>query len=220
MKEVGILRWPRWASILVVLALTGFAIVGIRQFQESILRAAGWALVVDGPVAPADVIVLSLDTGGAGALEAADLVKFGISKQVAVFKDPPTEEDYEFIRRGLPHEDAVAGQIRELRLLGVTNVVQISAIDGTEAEGRMLSVWADEHHLRSIVVVAARDHSRRLQRVLDRDMKGHPTHVTVKPSRYSTFDPDHWWETRAGVRLGIVELQKLLLDIVLHPLTL
>jgi hypothetical protein len=83
----------------------------------------------------------------------------------------------------------------------------------------VLPPWCDEHQLRSIVVVATKDHSRRLQRVLDRDMKGHPTHVTVQPARYSSFDPDRWWETRGGVRTEIVELQKLLLDFVLHPMS-
>jgi hypothetical protein len=48
------------------------------------------------------------------------------------------------------------------------------------------------------LVVAAKDHSRRLQRVFDRAMKGHPTHVTVQAARYSSFDPDQWWETRGG----------------------
>src|SRR5208282_3534173 len=173
MKRSGIFRWPRWAPILLVLALAAFAIVAIRSLREPILRAAGWALVVNEPVAPADIIVLSLDSGGAGALEAVDLVQSGISKRVAVFMDPPSGEDHEFIRRGLPYEDAAARQLRQLRSLGVTDVVQISRIDGTEGEGRVLPPWCDEHQLRSIVVVATKDHSRRLRRVLDRDMKGH-----------------------------------------------
>jgi uncharacterized SAM-binding protein YcdF (DUF218 family) len=212
-------RWPTWAAILAALALAAFAIVAIRSLREPVLRAAGWALVVnDDPVAPADIILVSLDSGGAGALEAADLVQSGISKRVAVFMDPPSGEDYEFIRRGLPYEDAGARQIRQLRSLGVTDVVQISRIDGTEDEGRALPRWCDEHHLRSIVVVATTDHSRRVRRVLDRVMKGHPTRVTVHAARYSSFDPDRWWETRGGVRTETVELQKLLLDVILHPI--
>jgi hypothetical protein len=50
-------------------------------------------------------------------------------------------------------------------------------------------------------------------------MKGHPTSVAIRPSRYSSFDPDRWWETRHGVRIEIIELQKLALDVVLHPLS-
>ena len=219
-KPSMIFRLPRWVPILVVLALVAFAIATIRSLREPVLRAAGWVLVVNEPVASADIIVLSFESGGAGALEAADLVQSGISKRVAVFMDPPTAGDqHEFIRRGLPYEDGAARQMRQLRSLGVTDVVQISRIDGTESEGRVLPSWCDDHQLRSIVVVATKDHSRRLQRVLDRVMKGHPTRVTVQAARYSTFDPDRWWETRTGVRTEIFELQKLLLDLVLHPIS-
>jgi len=220
MKRRRIFGWPTWAAILAALALAVFAIIAIPSLREPVLRAAGWALVTKNePVAPADVIVLSIDSGGAGALEAADLVHSGVSKRVAVFADPPSGEDYEFIRRGLPYEDAAGRQTRQLRTLGVTDVVQIPKVEGTESEGQELPQWSDEKHLRSIVVVATKDHSRRLRRVLDRAMKGHPTHVTVRAARYSNFDPDRWWETRGGVRIEIVELQKLLLDFVLHPLS-
>ena len=219
MNPTMISRRRRWAPILVVVALAAFASVAVRSVWEPVLRAAGWALVVNEPVASADIIVLSIDSGGAGALEAADLAQGGMSKRVAVFMDPPSGVGHEFIRRGLPYEDAAASQIRQLRSLGVTDVVQISRVDGTEGEGQVLPPWCDEHQLRSIVFVAAKDHSRRLRRVLDRVMKGHPTRVTVQPARYSNFDPDRWWETRAGVRTELVELQKLLLDVVLHPMS-
>jgi hypothetical protein len=213
-------RRPRWAPILVVVALAAAAIVAVPSVREPVLRTAGWALVVNEPVAPADIIVISPDSGGAGTLEAADLVQSGIATRVAVFADPPSGEDHEFIRRGLPYEDGAARQIRQLRWLGVTDVVQIPRTDvGTEGEAQVLPTWCDQHQFRSIVLVAARDHSRRLRRVLDRAMKGHPTRVTVRPERYSNFDPDRWWETRGGVRTEIIELQKLVLDVVLHPMS-
>ena len=138
-------RRPRWALILVVVALAAVAIVAVRSLREPVLRAAGWALVVNEPVASADIIVMSLDSGGAGALEAADLVQSGVSKRVAVFMDPPSLEDHEFIRRGLPYEDEGARQISQLRSLGVTDVVRISIVDGTEGEGQALPPWCDEH---------------------------------------------------------------------------
>src|SRR5712691_30481 len=213
-------RPPRWASILVVVAAAAVAIVAIPSVREPVLRAAGWALVVNEPVAPADLIVVSLDSGGAGALEAADLVQSGIATRVAVFTDPPSGEDHEFIRRGLPYEDASARQIRQLRSLGVTNIMEIPRTEvGTEGEGQVLPPWCEEHQLRSIVFVTARDHSRRVRRMLDRVMKGHPTRVMVRPARYSSFDPERWWETRGGIRTEMVELQKLLLDLVLHPMS-
>jgi hypothetical protein len=213
-------RPRRVPIILMVVALAAAAIVAVPSVREPVLRTAGWALVVNEPVAPADIIVISPDAGGAGTLEAADLVQSGIATRVAVFADPPSGDDHEFIRRGLPYEDGAARQIRQLRWLGVTDVVQIPRTDvGTEGEAQVLPPWCDQHQFRSIVVVAARDHSRRLRRVLDRAMKGHPTRVTVRAERYSNFDPDRWWKTRGGVRTEIIELQKLVLDVVLHPMS-
>jgi len=204
--------------LLVVLALVTGVVVTIPAVREPVLRAAGWALVVNEAVGVADIIVISLDSGGAGALEAADLVKSGIATRVAIFTDPPGGEDLEFIRRGLPYEDESARQIRQLGWLGVTDVVEIPRTEaGTEGEGQVLPSWCDHHELRSIVFVVGRDHSRRIRRLLDRIMKGHPTRVLVQPARYSSFDPDRWWETRSGIRTEIVEFQKLALDIVLHP---
>jgi hypothetical protein len=50
-------------------------------------------------------------------------------------------------------------------------------------------------------------------------MTGHQTKFTVRPARHSSFNADHWWTTREGIRSGIVEFEKLLLDLVLHPLS-
>jgi hypothetical protein len=211
---------PRWVAILLTMALASVAIVGVYAVRESVLRAAGWALVVNEPVAPADIIVLSLDSGGAGALEAADLVQSGIATRVGVFIDPPSGEEHEFIRRGVPYEDEGARQIRQLRWLGVTDIMQIPRTEaGTEGEGQVLPTWCDENRIRSAVFVAARDHSRRVRRSLDRVMKGHLARITVQSAHYSSFDPDRWWKTRGGVRTEIVEFQKLVLDIILHPMS-
>jgi len=213
-------RRARWALILTVVALVAAGVVAVPSVREPVLRAAGWALVVNGPVAPADIIVLSLDSGGAGALEAADLVQSGIATRVAVYADPPSGEDHEFIRRGLPYEDAAARQIDQLKWLGVTDVVQIPRADAEpESVVEVLPAWCDQHRFRSIVFVANREYSRWLQRVLDRVMKGHSTRITVQPSRYSGFDPDQWWKTRTGVRIAIVELQRLVLEVLLHQIS-
>ena len=214
------LPWPRWARAVAVIALVAAVIAGVPAVREQILRALGSALVVQEVVAPADIIVIALDAGGAGALEAADLVQKGIATQVGVFTDPPNAEDLEFIRRGVPYEDEAARQIRQLRMLGVLNVVQIPRNDaGTEGEGQVLPSWCDQHQFRSIVIVTTTDHSRRLARVIKRSMRGQLTSVAIHPSRYSAFDPEKWWETRGGIRIAIIELQKLLLDLLLHPVS-
>src|SRR5215468_1312751 len=138
-------RRPRWPPILVVVALAAAAMVAVPSVREPVLRAAGRVLVVDESVTPADIIVVSLDSAGAGALEAADLVQSGLATRVAVFTEPLSGADHEFIRRGLPYEDASARQIRQLTWLGVTDVEQIPGTSaGTEGEGRALAPWCDQ----------------------------------------------------------------------------
>ena len=118
-------RLPRWAPILILVGAAAAPIAAFPSMREPVLRAAGWALVVSEPVLPADIIVVSLSSGGAGALEAADLIQTGIARRVAVFTDPPSGDDVEFIPPGTPYEDEGARRIRQLRWLGVTDVVEI-----------------------------------------------------------------------------------------------
>ena len=206
-------RQSRLVPILVgVAALAAILIVAVPSVREPILRNAGWALVVDEPVTPADIIVMTADSYGAGALEAADLVQSGIATRVAVFAAPPTGDDREFIRRGLPYEDGAARQIRQLRSLGVTDVLQIPVTEaGTEAENQMLPAWCDRHQFRSIVLW--------LLGTTREDCGEFSIGPMVRAARYSIFDPDRWWETRDGVRTEIIEFQKLILEMVLHPLS-
>jgi hypothetical protein len=210
----------RWTRVLAVVLLVGAVIVGAPPTRESLLRAAGWVLLVNEPVEPADIIVVATDADGPGVLEAADLVRRGIATRVAVFADPPGRVDREFIRRGVPYEDEAARLTRQLRSLGVMAIEQLPRADaGTQGEADVLPGWCDQHQFRSVVVVTTADHSRRLRRVLRRAMRGHPTRVTVRPAPHSEFDPDRWWESRGGIRTEIIELQKLLLDIARHPLS-
>jgi hypothetical protein len=173
---------------------------------------------VNEPIELADIIVVAAEADSAGVLEAADLVHSGVAARVAVFADPPDAIDREFIRRGIAYEDRAARSERQLKSLGVMSIEQIPrVVAGTEAEGQVLPAWCDKNKFHSIIVVSTPDHSRRLHRVLRRSMQGHQTRVMVRPTRYSGFDPDQWWATREGIRTAIIELQKLLLDVIRHP---
>lgn len=200
--------------------LAGTASLFVPAIRTPVLRAAGRMLVIsNAPVQPADIIVIAVDADGAGVLEAADLVHAGVATRVAVFADPPDSMDRELVRRGIPYEDHAARSIQQLKALGVEAIEQIPiAVAGTEDEGRVLPDWCDKRGFGSIVVVSLSDHSRRLRRVLHRSMKGRQTKVTVRPARYSAFNADRWWATRDGIRSGIVEFEKLILDLLRHPL--
>lgn len=213
-------RKRRVFSIISVVLLVAIGSLLIPAIRHAILRTAGWVLVANDPLQPADVIVITVGGDGAEFLEAADLVHSGVAPMVAVFAEPPEAVEREFTRRGFAYENAAARAIRELRELGVANVEEIPReVSGSEDEGPALASWCDQYHLSAVVVVSPPDHSRRLRRLLHRSMQGHSTQVLIRSTRYLEFDPDRWWQTHDERRTEIEELEKLTLDFVRHPLS-
>jgi uncharacterized SAM-binding protein YcdF (DUF218 family) len=185
--------------------------------RAPLLQQAGSHLVVSDPLAPADAIVVTVGAGGPGLLEAADLFHAGIAPRVAIFADPPDLADQEFLRRGVPYENQAARWRRQLQALGVAHVEEIPrTASGSEAEGLVLPAWCSQRHVRSIVVVTTTDHARRVRRVLRRAMNDRVT-VTIRPARFSPFQPSGWWRSRDGLRTGLIETEKLVLDVFTHP---
>ena len=204
-------------ALLAVVAVLGTS----RGVRRAVLSSAGRALVAQDPIEQVDVIVVSVAAGGEGVLEAADLFHAGIASRVAVFAEFPDASDREFTRRHIPFENETERSIRRLHALSVDHVevIDVGAVTGTASEGEILPEWCDRQGIGAVVVVTTSDHSRRLRRVLRRAMNGHRARALVRPAHYSRFDPETWWTYRDGVRIEIVELEKLLLDVAGHPLS-
>lgn len=90
-------------GIAFVLLLLAVASIAVPVIRHSILRAAGWTLVVDERVGAADIIVVSGDADGAGVLEASDLIHSGVATRVAVFTYAPNAVERGFTRRRIPY---------------------------------------------------------------------------------------------------------------------
>src|SRR5438874_9190248 len=67
-------RWGIASSVALAVVVGVIVVPGART---ALLGAAGRALVVDDRIEPADIIVVTVDAGAAGLLEAADLVHGG-----------------------------------------------------------------------------------------------------------------------------------------------
>ena len=202
------------------MVLAGACALLVPSIRLQLLSGVGNALVAEDALAPADIIVVGLDAPEAGALEAADLVRKGITRRVVVLAGSETIVAQEFARRGVAYEDPPTQSVRLLRDLGVERAELLRLpINGTEEAGQLLPKWCTQQHIQSLIVVTGADHSRRVRRVLRRNMRETPTQVIVRASRYSAFAPDRWWRQRGTLRSGIVELQKLLLDLALHPVS-
>jgi hypothetical protein len=151
----------RIALVISATLLAVAALLVASNTRVPILRGAGQLLIADeSPVDRVDAVVVAIDAGTAGLLEAADLVHGGVTARVATFVSAPGRADLELLARGVPFEDMEAKYRRQLYALGVASVVPIP----------MVTNWR---------------HSRRVKRVLERAMEGHPTKVTVRVVRHS-----------------------------------
>jgi hypothetical protein len=212
------MRFRKSLLAVVGMLLVVACVIVIAPVRTSLLRSMGRFLVTTDDLQRADVIVLSVDSDGAGVLEATDLVHEHVADRVALFADPPDSVDREFLRRGVSYHNAAAVSVSQLHDLGIDAVEVIPrAVTGTNDESLDLAAWCSKHGYRAVILVSTLDHSRRAARILARTTRSRGLKLSVRGSRYSNFNPDAWWKSRGGVRIEIVESEKLLADMLLHP---
>jgi hypothetical protein len=88
---------------------------------------------------------------------------------------------------------------------------------GTTDTTAALAGWSRANPSGRVVVVVGPSHGRRYRRVLRRVWpEGHPE-PRVVVTQYALFRADDWWQSRTTVREGLVEIEKLGLDYLMHP---
>ena len=207
-------RRPLTRILLVVLLVGGIAAVLARR---PLLSSAGALLIVEESAPTADVAVMTTEAGHAGLLELADLYQRKAVVRVAVLTRARTRATREIERRGVILESPVT----MLAVLGVpaSAVITIPAGEGGTTEGTAsVAAWCAGQNIHRLMIVTSMGHSRRIQRAMRRSLKGSGPEVIMHPAPYDAFRPATWWQNRTTLREGLVELQKLLLDYVSHPL--
>ena len=210
----------RPSAVAAAVALIVFAMGAcVTPVRVGILQRLGWALVTEDPLTRADAIVLTVDVGRAGVLEAAGLVQpRNRHPRRRLFRIAGMRS-----RRIPPARSSGRGtcgrnHARSAGCWGIGGGEDADAGYGRENQGPVLAQWCAAQRLGAIVVVSLSDHSRRVGGTW-RAMQNSPTRVIVRPARYGLFDPNHWWRSRGGIRTQVEELQKLTVDILRHPLS-
>jgi uncharacterized SAM-binding protein YcdF (DUF218 family) len=205
------------ALAIVLLVAAAVAAAMIPAVRATALRGAGHVLAAADQPAAADLLTMDVESGFAGVLKLADLYR-AQPATVALMVTRPTAIDEALARRGvrLPHlvRDALVQ-------LGVPRDVMVempAGEGGTTETTAALAAWARTHPAKRVLVVVGPSHGRRYRRALLRAWPdGEPT-PRVVTTPYALFNGDDWWRSRTTLREGLVELEKLLLDYVAHPL--
>jgi hypothetical protein len=208
----------RRRSLLTLLIAAALLAAGAWLLRVRLLTWAGTALSVTDPVRPADAAIMTTEDPLASAVEISDLYAAGVVPRVAFLQAQPAVVNLELARRGveLPTLEDVLVQ------LGVPKpaIVSIPAGEGGTTDGTAaLADWCAANRIGTVIVVSTASHSRRVKRALGRALRarGVQVRVLMHSSNYEDFSLSNWWQTRRSLRTGLVELEKLGVDLLAHP---
>lgn len=190
-KTVRLPTWRTWlAALMVVPALFGSLYLSRQHWMPLLLEA----LVHDGPIAPADALIVENYGQDYLVFEmAAELLREGYGKRVFapafIFRDP-TEPS------------RVAGGFVEV-MTRVARLPDVQVVPVREQEPITLSIARQlaevlvREEVRSVIVIAPYLRSRRSNLVYQRVLEPLGIRVYCRPSR-SSRRPDNWWHDLHG----------------------
>ena len=196
----------RWIGTAVLALVTlGAAAYVLRA---PLLTGMANAIIVDEPLAPADVIVVLGGDTHLRLAHAAKLFHQGIAPRVVIMAAPlhsasvpGTNSDpaYPFVQiareRGIPDS-----AITVLRFpAGYAN---------TQGEGQLLREYLEHNPARRVIVVTSAYHTRRARWTLRRELRGVPVEIRMSASPDPGFDASNWWQTEEGFVAYITEMLK------------
>ena len=192
--------------LLSLLLLCGFAGV-IYLARQPLLRAAATFWIVQDHIEPADaIIVIGADNLAADrTTEAAALFRAGWAPQVVVSG-----------RMLRPYVSAADLMARDLEARGVpaSAILRFShKVDDTREEAEGLRVLIAQKGWRRILLVTSNYHTRRARYIFRRVLPA-SVGLEVAGASDAQFDPVHWWESREGRKIFLLEIADYLVAMV------
>lgn len=181
-------------TLLMLMAVLGV----VYLLRHPLLRAAGSFLVVDEAPQPSDAILLLSDDNyyADRATRAAGLYHGHWAPRIVASG-----------RRLRPYAGIAELMQRDLVERGVPADAVIrfpQSADNTREEAQSLRGLVLERGWHRILLVTSNCHTRRARYIYHRVFPP-SVEVRVISARDAYYDPDHWWETRRGVKLFFME---------------
>jgi uncharacterized SAM-binding protein YcdF (DUF218 family) len=192
--------------LVLLLLLAAGALALVEDARRPVLTAAGRFLVVEDPLAPADVIVvLSGGEGDERVRQAAALYHAGYAPVVVLSGGGAVlgEATAQILRR-----QALARGIPDRAL------VYERTSTSTGEQARNLREILARRRVRRAIVVTSSYHTRRTRYLFRRAFADSGIDVRVYPVRHDVFDPDGWWTREQDTERVVLEYIKLALAVV------
>jgi uncharacterized SAM-binding protein YcdF (DUF218 family) len=171
------------------------------------LRILGSALVAEGPLASADVVVVSNASPVADAFEAATLYRTGYAQAIVIPRFTREHRVDDLHRLGIPYLPQTELMEAVLERSGVPSAAirtLPARVDGTESEVAAVAAFVTQQQPRSVLFVTARSHTARSAWLLRRTLP-RGTEIIVRSPSDDLFDPGSWWQSRGQTRELLVE---------------
>lgn len=194
-------------AIVGVFAL-GAVVYGAR---EPLLITIGRYLVVEDSVSRADAIVVLSGSLPDRILEAIDLFQANVAPRIILTRAEQSPGLAALRARGgtLPelHEQNLA-VAEQLGVPEVALAVTPQSAASTFDEAQVVVAYLRAEHVKSIVLVTSKTHTRRARMIFRAVAHGSPR-IAVRPSRHDPFDAENWWHHRSWARHVVIEYGKL-----------
>jgi uncharacterized SAM-binding protein YcdF (DUF218 family) len=182
---------------LTILVLTGAVLIS----QESVLQKMGDYLVHQGPLEPAEAIIVLSGSGTGNRIAAgAMLFKRGLGKTIVISGEEiyPGYYSHTLMKNyaasiGVPEDRIITGEIE-----GETS---------TWGEGIDNLKKLKENNFKSFILVTSAFHTNRAHAVYEKliDDLGYDFKFTVYPAKDNSHPTKDWWKTRAGKKTILLE---------------
>jgi len=192
-------------SLLVLVILLS---IGVALF----VTYGGRYLQDENPLQKADAIFVLAGTRAERMLEGYELYKAGYAPVVMLSPGRPDPGERILKERGISFLLEVEQQRDALLQGGVPAnaiIADTGYVDNTAQEAELLRRYVQSRGWKRVIVVTSKFHVRRTSFAFRREMEGTGCEILTRASRYDPADPANWWRTRADLRYGITEWQKL-----------
>lgn len=192
--------------VTVLLVLIATAGVGWYK-RHTVLVSIAQFLVVEDPLLPVDLVVVSHASPKAAALEAAHLYHAHLSPQIALTTWITYPIDDEMRRLGILclHPTEVVRTILERSGVAPDAVVVVPGpVDGTETEMQAVVAFVLERRPQSLRLLTARSHTARSRWLLRRGLPP-DIRISVGSSQFDPFSAASWWQKREQSREVMAE---------------
>ncbi|MDZ4132548.1 MAG: YdcF family protein [Dethiobacteria bacterium] len=174
----------------------------------------GYYLVVEDPLEEADLIVVLMGSVPARVLEAADIYGEGFARELVMVQSFVEAAD-ELSRRGV----VIPGHAELTRDAAIQMGVPESRIKilpggarSTKDEALVLREYLEQNsEIERVILVTSSFHSRRTKIIFERFCGGLAQDVQFmsRPSKYDSFQEQHWWFDRESAKMVMLEYLKL-----------